>query len=155
MGRVDVTPAKPEHARSFAALLRPADLAECVAEGYADGETALEDALGGSDASWLVLFDGKPAAMYGVGPFRPARLGGAIVWVLTTPEVERAPMTFFRESKRILAELLERHAWLGNLVDANYHCAIRWLSALGFTIGLPAPHCDTGALFCPATIRRA
>ncbi len=155
MVHVDIIPAKPEHALPFAALLRPADLAECVAEGYADAAAALEDALESSEQSWLVLFDGKPAAMFGVGPFDPPRADAGVVWVLTTAEVERAPMTFFRESKRILGELLEKYSKLGNLVDANYHCAIRWLLALGFKVGAPAPHRDTGALFCPAAIGRS
>lgn len=142
---VTVIPAKPEHAAQLAPLMRAADLAECIAAGYADARSALDEALANSVEAWAMLFDGEVAALVGVDPLEGS--GSTLVWALTGQAVDRAKLSYLRAGRLILRDLLRRWPILVNLVDSRYQGALDWLECLGFTIGPEVPHPITGLSF--------
>ncbi len=152
MATVDILPATLDHAAQLAPFLRAGDLAECLASGCVDGFSALADSVAHSSEAWSVFFDGEIAALVGVVPFDN---GTTLVWALTGRAVDRARLTFVRVSRRLLAQLLRKHAVLANLVDARYQGAIDWLECLGFCVSQPTPHPTTGMPFRVASIRRS
>lgn len=120
---------EPGHLDALAATMRAADVAELAKVGLSP-IAALESSLARSQEAWTVLFDGEVAAIYGV-----SRSDAAIpdrVWCLTSTVVNRAPLTFWRESKAAVARLGARYPTLVALVDAQYGAALRWAHRLGF-----------------------
>jgi hypothetical protein len=80
--------------------------------------------------SVTVLIDDRPAAMYGVQS--ETMLGQQKIWVITTPLVEREPIAFLRNSRRILLEFYETYGTLIGMVDAEFERSCAWLKWCGF-----------------------
>lgn len=145
---VSIVTARLEHAAELAAVMRPEDLAECQAAGYATGLEALAAGIEGSTASWAVYFGGELGCVLGVdAEYSTPEKPGALIWALTGKVVERAPIAFVRTSKHLVTELLEKHRVLFNLVDVRYQRALRWLEALGFRQAGLRGHPATGLPF--------
>lgn len=118
--------------------MRPADAAEVRAS---TGEDALDGivyyAIKDSSESWVALFDGHVAAIWGVVPGPADGIGFA--WLLTTTMVDRHPKLFWRICKLELAALLGRWKELQNYIDTRHTQALRWARRLGFVLDPPAP----------------
>lgn len=77
-----------------------------------------------------VLVDDRPAAMYGV--LSNTLLGLPKIWVISTPLVEREPIAFLRNSRRILQEFYESYGTLIGMVDREFERSCAWLRWCGF-----------------------
>lgn len=127
---VRFAPATPELVASLAASLREADARECERLGLrpADGLAA---ALERSAESGALLVGGEVAAMWGLAPV-DLLAGVASPWVLTTPAVERARLTYVRgaleRADRWAASWPVLYLW----VDPSYVGAVRLLRLARF-----------------------
>lgn len=81
-------------------------------------------------SSMTVLVDERPAAMYGV--LSETLLGLPKIWVITTALIEREPIAFLRNSRRILREYYEAYGTLIGMVDAEFERSCAWLNWCGF-----------------------
>ena len=133
MTTLHVIESRPEHAALLSANLRRGDILEVEATGL-KAKQAVWRSYRASHMRKSYFVDGKIAAMMGCSGGMLSDIGHP--WLLTTPEVEKIPITFVKEAKKGVAEMLERHSELNNYVDASYHQALRLLSVLGFTIGM-------------------
>lgn len=89
----------------------------------------LKKAIGRGPAT-TVLIDERPAAMYGV--ISETLLGLPKIWVITTALIEREPIAFLRNSRRILRGFYEVHGTLIGMVDAEFERSCAWLNWCGF-----------------------
>lgn len=129
----EVVLATLDHVEALAPRLRKGDLAEIAASSGMDPEYALLLGMGLSDPAYTWLYKGKPLAMFGVAP-DPARPGVGIPWLLAAKGAERHKSYFVRQSRKYMAEMLERYAVLENWVDARNTASIQWLSWVGFAL---------------------
>ena len=137
----------------LALSMRGDDRRECEASGL-DAFQSLTLSLARSNFATTARIDGRVLAMFGVVP-----LGGTLVapeagwaWVLTSELVERHPREFYRESKRVLAEMVRRFPVLVNQVDGRYTRAHAWLKALGFAFHPAVPVGPSGLPFFPVSL---
>ena len=73
---------------------------------------------------WFEVPNGKTAGMAGVDP------KDGMIWMLCTPEIEKYPHTFARESKRFVESRREKLLW--NVVDKRNRVHLKLLKFLGF-----------------------
>ena len=135
MTHVEITPAKLADVWAFEKM-RPEDAAEVLASDGLSPVESIIQSWASSRETWTVRLNGEVAAMYGVAltPYGTALTPVAVAWLLTTTAVDRHPVTFFKESKRIVKELAERYGVLTNFVDARYGKALNWARRLGFDV---------------------
>lgn len=94
---------------------------------------------------WCARINGQLACVLGV---RPITTGSALrapecmAWLRPGPAVARYPLTFWRESKRVLAALRSSFSVIHTLSPASDLRALAWLERLGFTLGAPRPGPD-------------
>lgn len=117
-----------------------ATVLECLERGYAE-----------SLRCWSICNDDHPIAV--VGDVMQG-IGYGLPWMVTTDDVPFHARGFLRASRAVLANMLERHSTLANMVDDRNKTAIRWLAWLGFTIGEPVPAGVQGLPFRSFTIHR-
>ena len=123
------TPGDPERLHN---RLRPADVRDCLIE-HETTLDALCHALDTSDECYAVdADDGRLLAMFGVGSETP-EVG--IPWFLGTPEVVSNPREFMRTSRIYLAHFNARYHVLTNKLHASNVHHLRWVLAMGFSIG--------------------
>lgn len=91
------------------------------------------------------LVNGEIAAMWGLGGAMLSDEGAP--WLMTTPLVERVPVTFLRVGRAQLDEMLRHRRFLSNYVLATYHRASRFLEVLGFVLDPPVPMGPNGLPF--------
>lgn len=140
------------HAREIGRSMRPADAAEVLASGGYLPEAAARRSLNLSHAAWAAYLGDELLAVFGV---IPTEGGGGIGWLLSTTAVDRHPLTFWRESKKVLAVLRDHYPFLKNMVDARYTQAVSWLRRLGFDVGQAVPFGKAQLPFHPVIIRRS
>lgn len=120
-----------EHfAGELPAAFREADVAEaCLAFGSV--EEAVRQSIDLSFSSYSVKWRGKVLALWG---YAPVSISGETcwVWLLSTPDIEEAPVAFALASSRVCSQLNETYPILMVLVDPRYEKAKTWLSWLGF-----------------------
>ena len=135
MTTVEIMPARLADVWAFERM-RPEDAAEVMASHGLSPVEAIIESWANSKEAWTVRFNGEVAAMYGIvlTPWGTALTPVAVGWLLTTTAVDRHPVTFFKESKRIVKELAERYGVLTNFVDARYGKALNWARRLGFDV---------------------
>ena len=96
--------------------------------------------------------DGEIAAMVG--------LCGALIgaegepYLVTTEAVTRAKVSFLREAKKTVGEMLAIKRRLVGEVAASYRGACRLLESLGFSLEPPRPIGPSGALFSRYTLEK-
>lgn len=99
-----------------------------------------------------IYFNDEPAAMWGISHFEDHN----VVWAVFTKAIERHPIAFLRESKR-LADAFTFE--VVNYVDVRNTKAVKWFRWLGFEVSDPVPYGLNGELFHRFTnareIRRA
>lgn len=91
------------------------------------------------------LIDGEIAAMWGLGGAMLSDIGTP--WLMTTPLVERVPVTFLKVGRAQLAEMLMHRRFLSNYVLATYRGAVRFLEVLGFVLDPATPMGPQGLPF--------
>lgn len=156
-GSVRFEAATRAHAEALAELLRPEDVAEVVAFGYATGRDALIASLESSEEAFSALTDdGEVLAMWGVIPLRQTMLGevGALIWFLSGRGFPRYAKTLSKAARIAVRVLGERYGTLGNYIDARYEAAVRFARWVGFQVGEPVPVGPHGHLFRGAILRR-
>lgn len=125
--------------------LRQVEIDELAALGT-DSEHCMRAGLLAGGAS-TVFINEEPAAMFGIVDYGDYN----IVWAVFTRAIERHPIAFLRESKR-LALAFDRAVI--NFVDARNVKAVKWFRWLGFEVSEPEPYGPQGVLFHRFTNRR-
>lgn len=124
---------KPTNLQRFRDVqLRPADAEECLAGGY----TPFQAISHGVENSWesFAVYAG-PDLLAVWGYWQTGFLGaGCNLWLLSTPVVDRVPLTFARESWRIVHTHLGGFSTLICYVHAEHEQALHWLKWLGFSL---------------------
>lgn len=139
-----------EHARAIGPRLK---VFGCAPELVRKEGVAMAIAhVRGSVEAWTWLDDGVPVAMAGV-VLRSLVGGGAMPWLLTTPEAYRSPRTFWRASKALAAYLKTEYGRIEGHVDANFAASRRWVERLGFKV-IDAPTQFEGMRVLPILMER-
>jgi hypothetical protein len=94
-----------------------------------DAEKLLTQALERGSAT-TVLVNDRPAAMFGV--VQETLLGLPKIWLITTPLIEREPVSFLRWSRRFTKALHAAHGTLIGVVDSEFGTSRQWLKWCGF-----------------------
>lgn len=149
---IEVVPATREHVRIVVRDMRPIDRAEIERRGY-HVRHLTHYLYRHSTTRKTVLVDGAVAAVAGL--YGPLLDDESQPWLFTTPEIERAKVTFFREVRREIHDALLCHRRLSTYVLASYTQSIRFYTALGFKIGPPEPIGIDGVPYCLMSIERA
>lgn len=79
-----------------------------------------------------VIVEGEIAAAWGVGSAALSDTGE--IWLLTGRAIERIPVSFVREGLREVQTMLSLYPRLEGIVACDYPQAIKFLSALGFSL---------------------
>lgn len=110
--------------------MRPEDRLEIYRQNHFTPFEAVDNSVNNSAISRTALINGKVAAIYGIVP--QLVLGrSAWVWMLSSPEIEKAPVEFVKQTRAFFDEMLEIYPVLENWVDASYTRAIKWLKLCG------------------------
>lgn len=98
--------------------------------------------------AWAVVVNGKLLFICGVG--LTSMIGNiGCPWLLGTDHIASYPIEFFKQSKKILGEMMLDYDTLTNHVYVKNDNAIRYLKRLGFKFSEPEPHGANGELFYP------
>lgn len=144
MVRVIVVPSRISDVYRLARAMRPEDRAEAVGLGV-DPRAALRESYRQAIFRRTYFVDNELAAMAG--------LCGALIgeqgepYLVTTPAVIRAKVSFLREARKTVMEMLSLKRRLVGEVAASYRGACRLLESLGFDLGEPRAIGPSGELF--------
>lgn len=127
-----VEPVTPGLLSAFLAAMGDAERADLERIG---GRAVLDNAVAQSVHTFAGVVDGVPAFVGGVIPDDEHVTGK--VWMMATPQVERAKKFYLRETRRQVALMLELFVCLRTMVAAEYTKSLRWLRWLGFALGKP------------------
>lgn len=119
----------------IAANLREADAAEIRATVGADEDPfwAIVESWFASTVSWLIIDgEGLPIGIFGVSPHAAMKVG--IVWLIGTPDLEKAGIRVARETRKYVAEMQDIYPILSATVDERNDTSLRWLIWAGFTL---------------------
>lgn len=130
---ISVVPATVGHVCELAVTMREADRREVERLGYSTYDAAFRSLVLSGGEAWTLLINNRVAAIGGVMSYGLLQ-GIGIAWVLTSHEVDRYPVAFWKASRKVLASLTTRYWYLTNLVDSRYIVSLRWLERLGFEI---------------------
>ena len=121
-----------------ASNLRPEDLRE-IEEGwgYKALDVLVKSALRNRGV-WFEVPNGETAGLAGVDE-------GGIIWMVTTPAIQKYPVTFARESKRFVESRTEPLLW--NIVDKRNTVHLKLLKFLGFKFLREISHGPTQLTF--------
>jgi len=126
-----IRPARFSDLPYMAMRMRREDVAEVyAASGHSPAE-ALLLGLQTSSECLVAEYEGRPTAIFGVGPAEGAPEIG-IVWLLATDEMPRLAVQALRVTPPILERWHEDYPILCNVVDARNALHIRWLKRAGF-----------------------
>jgi hypothetical protein len=135
---IRIRPTMPGDYWLFLDDLRQVEIDELAALGT-DSERCMRLGLLAGGARTVFIND-EPAAMFGIVDYGDHN----IVWAVFTRAIERHPVAFLRESKR-LADAFDRE--VENFVDARNVKAVKWFRWLGFEVSEPQPYGPEGVLF--------
>lgn len=148
-----LVPATAQHVEAMADKLFPITAMEAVLLTGKKPLDALLESLKGSQEAWTYLINGEPACMTGVSP-HPESKDFGLLWVVSTPGIYQAKISFLRESRVVAARWLERYAALGNLVHSENIPTIQWVEWLGSFVDRGSPVIIQGETFFPCVKRR-
>lgn len=122
--------------------LRLRDREEVTAAlGMTDLRKLLDEGVRDSyDAGAARGADGKLWCIFGAVPYGSALTDTAILWALSTDEMERHAGALTRATKRYIDHVRGRYPKLVNFVDVRNTASVRWLKRLGFTMEEPKPY---------------
>lgn len=119
-------------AEYIAPRLREADVRECDALLAAPPVLVIPLAIQEGRHVWTFGADGEPVGLFGVDR-SPACERVGVVWMCSTPVIERYPYQFLHASRQVVDELNGIYPVLTNLVDARNTLHHRWLRWMGFS----------------------
>ncbi len=127
-----VEPITPGLLSAFLAAMGEAERADLERVG---GRQVLDHAISQSVHTFAGVVDGVPAFVGGVIPDDDHVIGK--VWMMATPQVERAKKFYLRETRRQVGLMLQMFVCLKTMVAVEYGKSLRWLRWLGFALGEP------------------
>lgn len=146
MPTVTFSPATDEDLQHVAARVRADDVQEFANIGMTPLET-LRASTGRATFALASRIDGETVAIFGL---RRIDETAAVIWIISTPALEKTPKSFLKASKDAVKLLLADRPNIYNWVSASKEKTIRWARALGFNVGPPQPR--QGAEFCLCSI---
>lgn len=120
---IEIREATLEDCQAVSKDLRIADELEATCRGLSP-ETACVLSWQVSLEAYCASFDGVPVVLFGVGPKGTA-------WLVSTPEVEETPLTFFKTFKVWWSFFLRKYRRLWNLIHRENDLHIEMLKRLG------------------------
>ena len=133
-----------EHCPILARNMREGDKRECEDVGFTP-QKAVWRSYRHSLMARTYFVDGELAAIVGMGGNALSDTGAP--WLFTTYAVERVPLGFVRHSRAYVEEMLSVKPFLENYVSANYPQAVKFVQAVGFTLGETVLIGDQRAMF--------
>lgn len=115
--------------------LREADKQEVRASHDMSTEEALRHSLDSSTSTWVIYYDNRIIAAFGVSKLKNTAL--AMPWLLGTEDLHKIKFRIIKYSMLIIEYLMfqdETVNCLVNFVSTKHTEAIKWLRWLGFTI---------------------
>lgn len=104
-----------------------------VLEQVSDPELTMRALAKKSYAMWAGFIEDEPICAAGV--YTPSLLdGNAMIWVITTPEIEEHQFTFVRQCHIFIHELAKNYNSISGFVDVRFERSIKWLKWMGFTV---------------------
>lgn len=146
MRAVEFRPVREGDIEALLADMRLSDLLELYASTDATPEEAVVQSVRSSVVLHAVAFDGRLAALLGVGVVGMAPLIGA-PWMLGTRWLDENPRALIAATRVYSPQLLGQFKHLLNFVDARNTASIRWLRAIGFKIREAQPYGPRGLPF--------
>lgn len=131
---IEIVPAKLTHVGPIALRMRTIDELECRVFGHSPKE-ALRVGLLSSMIAWTALIDGQPEAMFGASTISLLD-GTGRPWLLMTDKAGRQQKALLRLGRIYTAAIHRHYVQLENWVHVDNVAAIRWLSRLGFAVGV-------------------
>lgn len=128
-----VVPARAHHVGPIALRLRTIDKLECAIMGHTPKE-ALRWSLRASLLAWTAKIDGRPEAMFGVSTVSLLGQEGS-PWLLMTDVAARQAKTLVKAGRQYSDAMQAAFPLLANVVHSRNTTAIRWLRALGYSVG--------------------
>lgn len=140
----------------IATNLRPADARELKATyGTTDYLERLTVSAAHSEELYVCEADGKPLAVFGLT--RTSRYA-AVIWCCATRDLSRFPLSFVKESSRVVARWFQDHPDLRTLFNYTHvgsRKSHKWLKSIGAELFDSEPRGANGEAFRLFTIRRA
>lgn len=132
--KIEIAQSTVQDVYRLAKNLRLEDEAEITGFGL-DPREAIRTSFRHAIMRKTAFVDGEIAAMWGLGGAMLSDQGTP--WLMTTPAVERVPVTFLKVGHAQLDEMLAQRHFLVNVVAASYRRACRFLEVLGFVLDPP------------------
>jgi len=111
--------------------LRQADQDEIRAALEMDPAVALAKSIEVSDWVRVILIRDEIVGIFGVA--------GVVPWFMASDRIYEHKLTFLKQSKRIIQQMLKDVGRLTNMVDSRHTQAVQWLAWLGFKIDKENP----------------
>lgn len=141
----EVQPMRLCHIRDLVLNLRAGDRLECEALGLTPIK-AICQAYNEAVTKSIVLLNGKVAAAWGLSGTILGQVGHP--WLLTSTEVNKAPIGMAGVYRREVRKMLELYPMLENWCDSRYTKSLRLLELAGFKVEAPEPYGPNNFLFC-------
>lgn len=132
MSTCEVVDCLPSHLSIVANRLRIEERIEFEAMGLVPRH-ALYNLWKNSSYRRTAFVDGEIAAVWGCAGMVLSTVGNA--WFSTTPVIERVPMTFVKQARRGLAEMMQSKSTLISACGDSFERSIRLWTMLGFKLG--------------------
>lgn len=131
---VEISPTRLRDVLGF--WMRSLDAAEVLSSGGLSPRAALMESWAHSQYARTARINGEVAAVFGCSPHPSSAILAplAVAWCLTTPVVDRHPITFFRHSKVITRDMAAQYGTLINFVPVWYKQALEWARRIGFHV---------------------
>ncbi len=136
----------------IARTLRPADRAEIEALGL-DPVQAIRANFRQSVFRVAAVSDHELLAVGGLVGSMLSDFG--YPWLVTAPGIETIPVSFVKEARAVVTQMLALKERLEGHVAADYRGACRLIEVLGFTLDEPMPFGPKAALFRRYSMGRA
>jgi len=119
--------------------MREADRKEIWRSSTHTPDSGVRTAFFSSEKSWTGCKDGVPFVMFG---FACVSMTARVynIWLLGTPEIERAGLVFLKKSRIFVDRMRKLAAVLENWVDSENAVSIKWLKWCGFTVEPAQPY---------------
>jgi hypothetical protein len=111
--------------------LRQADTEEIEAASGFSWKVALQLSVQYSQHCWVVIYNNKIEAVFGVAEETP-EIG--VPWFVATNKFSQFSYRVARQSKEVIQQMLKLYPTLRNYVSAKNFESVRWLKWLGFEL---------------------
>lgn len=143
---IEIIQATQAHVQSI--QLRQTDVEEIMATSGREPAEALAACVAASTESWCGLVDGKPIALFGVGPLNILN-GMGSPWMVGSDLLNEHAFELLRKSRPWVEQMHRLYPVLFNLVDERNVISRRWLRWLGFSFYKPIRYGVEGRMFIP------